>query len=719
MSSERIISDAFDGRACPLAHPEVKVVTDSHGRHFPVLLSKDREHRPFRQFVPFTSEDCPLCERVRAGRTSAAIVEGMAWFPATYPIKSLHGISCPVEHRATILAADITALGQFVDRSGDAVLCVNLRGSGASLPGHYHAQTHDDKLQVAAPDGVVSATAFPLLTYPVQSIFRNADLVLAKIPEYPTFVLVLQGPWDVLGRWLVAYLSSSNTWPHNFALASGRRLFAIPRRLERAPTQENRYGASEMLGLITPVTRAAYDAITNGDVVAEALRACGLDDSRERVGVEEHALWVLRHVSEALRASTPQSPLANVGPGMLPGQITTEAPSRRYLVRREHSCAIVFDRVTGQWDWIWPPEAEKWVRRTDVECIDYRDLPQSAKHVALGAPLKLFLDVTSACQCQCWYCYNPCGQPGTDDLMSDDIKALIVRFADIGGMELRLAGGEPTLHPQLLDFIALATDRALRTIVVSNGLIGDDLLHSLARTSVSAYFLSLQGDQEAHDLLRGPGAYERCLHSAVTLCRAGANVRLSMVFHKSNQHCVEHVVAVAAEIGANVAFNPLRPFGRASSGQMLSPEDHYRLVRRVTALRGRFPSTRIDTPWDFLMEPAEATISAPYKHIGCGDVAPTVTARGDYYSCGQLCSRREFCLGNVRSEDLHALWLRSRVECPIFNASVSKKCSSCRYLYGSRCFGGCPATALAVNGALDGDDPYCFVQLIQGKAGCQ
>ena len=71
----------------------------------------------------------------------------------------------------------------------------------------------------------------------------------------------------------------------------------LPRGLEKAPSQENRYGASEMLGLITPVTVAAYEDIQSGELVCEALRVCGLIDQREILAVEEHASWVLANAA--------------------------------------------------------------------------------------------------------------------------------------------------------------------------------------------------------------------------------------------------------------------------------------------------------------------------------------------------------------------------------------------------------------------------------------
>jgi len=52
-----------------------------------------------------------------------------------------------------------------------------------------------------------------------------------------------------------------------------------------------------MLGLISPVTREAYDALDSAAIVEEALSVCGVPDAKEQLAIEEHALSVAAHIS--------------------------------------------------------------------------------------------------------------------------------------------------------------------------------------------------------------------------------------------------------------------------------------------------------------------------------------------------------------------------------------------------------------------------------------
>jgi len=293
MSYRELIAAATGQAAFPQVSPEVKLLDGPDGLTFPVLFSRDRMNRPFRDYPVYTRVDCPLCRRVETGGALLSLVSGMAWLPATYPIKSFHAICYPSEHRSAILPEDILSTGCLVDRAGDAVAGLNVRGSAASIPEHSHTQIHDFSLP-----GDVSH-AFPLLTREVEVIGKEGGLSLCRVLAYPAYVLVVIGAWELVARFLSLYLAAANQRPHNFAIAPGGKLYVIPRGMERAPGQENRFGASEMLGLITPVTVTAYESIRSSDAVCEALRVCGLTEGRDKTATEEHAAWVCANLRRA------------------------------------------------------------------------------------------------------------------------------------------------------------------------------------------------------------------------------------------------------------------------------------------------------------------------------------------------------------------------------------------------------------------------------------
>ena len=88
----------------------------------------------------------------------------------------------------------------------------------------------------------------------------------------------------------------------------------------------------------------------------------------------------------------------------------------------------------------------------------------------------LKIAITDRCNLQCVYCksadtkYRP--DYINDTLSADDIKFLIKAFAENGIKKIKFVGGggEPTLHPNLPDFIKCARDCGIRDIsLTTNG----------------------------------------------------------------------------------------------------------------------------------------------------------------------------------------------------------------------------------------------------------
>lgn len=293
MSYEDILQK---GEICnlPRLDLEWKFVRDTQNIEYPILFCEQRADRPYRNYKQYARMDCPLCQRIARNDTRADIVKGMEWMPATWPIKSLHSLCFPRDHRAGILAKDICRLGDFSDQSGDVVVCINMHGSAASIPEHFHAQLHDGTLPGWAIGSLFKA--FPLLSRPQVLLERGRLLSVLQIKDYPAFAFVLEGHWRVLGEWLERYLAACNVRPHNFALVPNGRLIVIPRGVERVEGQENAYGCIEMLGMIAPITREAYDAIDSGDVIEDALHLSGCAHPTLQSALIEHALWAKKYV---------------------------------------------------------------------------------------------------------------------------------------------------------------------------------------------------------------------------------------------------------------------------------------------------------------------------------------------------------------------------------------------------------------------------------------
>lgn len=123
------------------------------------------------------------------------------------------------------------------------------------------------------------------------------------------------------------------------------------------------------------------------------------------------------------------------------------------------------------------------------------------------------------CNLACTHCFVSCG-PGDlhHPLMTpEEVRARIDEGLGFGVREIYFTGGEPFMHPQMIEILEDALRDAPCTVLTNGTLFTEARLEALVRLAgASRYALelrvSLDGDDAAtHDALRGEGSFERTL----------------------------------------------------------------------------------------------------------------------------------------------------------------------------------------------------------------
>ena len=117
----------------------------------------------------------------------------------------------------------------------------------------------------------------------------------------------------------------------------------------------------------------------------------------------------------------------------------------------------------------------KWqraVRRAEAEGRPAPDLPELA-------PLSINLDLTTACNYACDHCIDWDILNSREKHEDAQLRASIERMAERGLRSVILiGGGEPTLYPGFVDFVAFLKGLGLSVSVVTNGSRGDRILQA-------------------------------------------------------------------------------------------------------------------------------------------------------------------------------------------------------------------------------------------------
>jgi MoaA/NifB/PqqE/SkfB family radical SAM enzyme len=177
--------------------------------------------------------------------------------------------------------------------------------------------------------------------------------------------------------------------------------------------------------------------------------------------------------------------------------------------------------------------------------------------------------LTYECNNRCTFCLDSDTHNG-EMRARDDVKAQILDGRKKGATRLILSGGEPTIHPNYVDFIKLGALAGYEKIqTVTNGrLFGYDFfLRKCVEAGLSEVTFSLHGpNPKIHDALVGvPGAFEqetKGLKNAIADGRVVVNV--DIVINKGNVKHLAEMLELFISWGVR-EFDLLQvvPFGRA------------------------------------------------------------------------------------------------------------------------------------------------------------
>jgi len=167
---------------------------------------------------------------------------------------------------------------------------------------------------------------------------------------------------------------------------------------------------------------------------------------------------------------------------------------------------------------------------------------------AAGRITNYWVFLTNRCQQKCPYCSVNTDSPFHDDMKEEDFRQALREYR---GTKLTLSGGEPTMHPQCLDFFREARKMGVATQLATNGLRLADLefCRQLKEAGVTEVRISMEYWDEGLPDTTGMAHHREQKRKAVENClRAGIPVILSPTLLKGcNERTLLETLAYAAD----------------------------------------------------------------------------------------------------------------------------------------------------------------------------
>jgi len=332
-------------------------------------------------------------------------------------------------------------------------------------------------------------------------------------------------------------------------------------------------------------------------------------------------------------------------------------------------------------------------------------------------PEVIGIEITGRCQLRCRHCFNFSGPDNAHELPLPMIEQLLDQMQTWGVPQLRLSGGEPTLHRHFSAIIDACQKRGIRVSINSHGVYPATMLAYLKTAPIDLFIISVDGLQATNDAIRGQGTFKRAFYSCQQLKQAGQQVMIGCHVGRNNRHDIAGLIVKAAENDFDMKISPIRPIGQAVKNlpeAFMAPEQFMAVVAEVNELRAQFPHIKILTDFDILGDDTAADCPRDAQKASCkaGRTMVNINYDGGVYPCAFFVTPEQaFCAGNLYQESLLDIWQRSAVFRPFRIHQKSARCLACEQ-YQRRCAGGCPAVAHFATGYLDRLDPTCFAHLL-------
>jgi uncharacterized radical SAM superfamily Fe-S cluster-containing enzyme len=191
--------------------------------------------------------------------------------------------------------------------------------------------------------------------------------------------------------------------------------------------------------------------------------------------------------------------------------------------------------------------------------------PDHEQHACLG-----IIEVNSACNMDCPLCFADAA-PGFS-LTLEEVEQVLDDYVRTEGNPevVQFSGGEPTIHPRIIDFVRAAQTRNIRFVMINtNGkrIAHDDrFLEQLNEVRPAFYFQFDGFESNTYRIIRGePDLLEEKLRALDRLAEIGLNVTIVPAIERGvNEHEIGRIVEFAIKHPAirGITFQPAFHAGR-------------------------------------------------------------------------------------------------------------------------------------------------------------
>lgn len=343
-----------------------------------------------------------------------------------------------------------------------------------------------------------------------------------------------------------------------------------------------------------------------------------------------------------------------------------------------------------------------------------------------ASPTAIQILLTRECNLACDYC--SAAQFDTKEtepeLTTGEWLNVLARLKEIQVFQVDFSGGEMFLRKDIFDILESAVKCKFpkMTIITNGTLITEKSAKNLKALNIKKVSVSLDGDADAHDRVRGTGSFDRAMKGINHLVNNGILPEILFTPLKSNYKTLAVLIEKIYTLGIKkISFNILHPTGKSRNKykdiRLDCFVDAAEFQKIVKTIREKYKDFRIaDLPLVYQSLPhmyaderdlLNAGGKKFLKPCSAGHTSCNITASGWVIPCSELF---DFKGGNIKEQDILDIWKNSENfekirQLSDISSDQIPYCRNCNY--NIFCSAGCRADSYEVFGDLMAPDPFC------------
>ncbi len=331
---------------------------------------------------------------------------------------------------------------------------------------------------------------------------------------------------------------------------------------------------------------------------------------------------------------------------------------------------------------------------------------------------ELCIEITGKCLMRCRHCSSSCTASNLSSLSYDCILRIFDDARLLGTKTIEISGGEPLLHPRILDIIREAM-KYFEVRLYTSGFLGDcngipeTLVSSMATLGLDRIIFNLQGaSAEIHErITMTPGSFE----SVIASIKRAKAARLWAGVHFVPMLPNYKEIGVLSELCNSLQIDELAILRYVNQGRgafnsdslELSHDDFHALILDIVREKqiGDRLQIRTGCPMNFC-----SFVNSDIEPVKCKAGLSTllITSDGKIVPCPAFKQAQDFTIGNINRSTLSSLWHESDKlrQLRTFDFRQIQGCNECKRL--DVCQGRCMAQRFYATGSIyEGPDPLC------------